>query len=184
MRTAWRAVALLACLVAAGLPAPSPAQERPNPFGSFKHDSAQPIEITADALEVREAEKRAIFSGSVVAGQGVLRLTADTLIVWYRDQAAGGGSGSSGATGGTGDIDRLRAEGDVFLSSGAETARGAWADYDVAQGVVTMGGGVTLSQGDNAIRGDRLTVNLTTGVGRVEGGRVQSVFNPASRTTP
>jgi lipopolysaccharide export system protein LptA len=180
MRTAWRPAALLACLVGIGMAAAASAQDRPNPFGSFKHDNSQPIEITADALEVREAEKRAIFSGSVIAGQGVLRLTADTLIVWYRDQGAGNGGG--GGAGGTGDIDRLRAEGDVFLSSGAETARGAWADYDVLQGVVTMGGGVTLSQGENAIRGDRLTVNLTTGVGRVEGGRVQSVFNPASRT--
>lgn len=147
-------------------------QESGNPFGSFKHDNTQPIEITADVLEVREAEQRAIFSGAVVAGQGDLRLTADTLSVWYRQ-----GQGEQ-----RGDIDRMRAEGDVFLSSGSETARGAWADYAVGDGMVTMGGGVVLTQGENAIRGERLTVNLTSGVGRIEGGRVQSVFNPASRS--
>lgn len=144
--------------------------QQANPFGGFKHDSSQPIEITADALEVRQAESRAIFSGSVVAGQGALRLTADTLDVWYA-QAEGGG----------GDIDRLRAEGDVFLTSGAESARGAWAEYKVSSGMITMGGGVVLAQGENAIRGERLVVDLTSGQGRVEGGRVQSVFNPASR---
>lgn len=155
-----------ASVVAAQAPAPG------NPFGGFKHDSTQPIEITADALEVREAEQRAIFSGSVVAGQGTLRLTAETLSVWYRP----------GTDEQSGDIDRMRAEGAVFLSSGTETASGEWADYAVADGLVTMGGGVVLTQGENAIRGERLTVNLTSGVGRVEGGRVQSVFNPASRT--
>ena len=149
------------------------AQQAANPFGGFKHDSTQPIEITADALEVRQAESRAIFSGAVVAGQGTLRLTADTLDVWYA-QAEGGGGG--------GDIDRLRAEGDVFLTSGAESARGAWAEYTVSTGMITMGGGVVLAPGENAIRGERLVVDLTSGQGRVEGGRVQSVFNPASRS--
>jgi lipopolysaccharide export system protein LptA len=160
-------------LVAASVLAVSSAaaQQSANPFGSFKHDNTQPIEITADALEVREAEQRAIFSGSVIAGQGELRLTADTLSVWYKP-----GQGEE-----SGQIDRMRADGDVFLSSGAETARGAWADYAVADGMVTMGGGVVLTQGENAIRGEQLTVNLTSGVGRIEGGRVQSVFNPASR---
>lgn len=170
----WMPPAIVAALTVATLIAFTPAsviaQQGASPFGSFRHDNTQPIEITADALEVRDAEQRAIFSGSVVAGQGTLRLTADTLSVWYE-----GGAEAEG----TGEISRLRAEGDVFLSSGAETARGAWADYAVVDGLVTMGGGVTLSQGENAIRGDRLTVDLNTGVGRVEGGRVQSVFSPA-----
>lgn len=172
----WMPSAIVAAFVAAGFgvtaPGVSVAQQAASPFGSFRHDNTQPIEITADALEVRDAEQRAIFSGSVVAGQGTLRLTADTLSVWYEGGAQ---------TEGTGEISRLRAEGDVFLSSGAETARGAWADYAVVDGLVTMGGGVTLTQGENAIRGDRLTVDLNTGVGRVEGGRVQSVFSPAQR---
>lgn len=161
LSSATFAVALLAA-------APAAAQTQ-NPFGGFKHDNTQPIEITADSLEVREAERRAIFAGEVVAGQGDLRLTADTLDVWYLEDG-----------GETGAIERVRAEGDVFLSSGAETARGAWAEYEVTSGLVTMGGGVTLAQGENAIQGDRLTVDLTQGTGRVEGGRVRSVFNPAT----
>ena len=163
----------LAALTAAALTIAWPlarAQQPADPFGSFQHDSAQPIEITADALEVRDAENRAIFSGEVIAGQGDLRLTAETVSVWYIRDGGGGESGQ---------IERLRAEGDVFLSSGSETATGAWAEYAVTEGVVTMGGGVTLAQGENAISGERLTVNLNTGVGRVEGGRVRSVFNPA-----
>lgn len=161
-----------AALAAAGaLGSGAGAQTAGSPFGGFKHDSTQPIEITADALEVRQAESRATFTGDVVAGQGTLRLTATTLDVWYSE---GGGEGAA-----QGDIDRLRAEGEVFLTSGEESASGAWAEYDVAAGLVTMGGGVVLSQGPNAIRGERLTVDLAAGEGRIEGGRVQSVFRPA-----
>lgn len=160
-------------MAAAAMAWTAAAQPAGNPFGGFKHDSSQPIEITADALEVRHAEGRAIFTGSVVAGQGTLRLTADVLNVWYAESEAG-----------EGDIDRLRAEGDVFLTSGAESARGAWAEYDVSSGLVTMGGGVVLAQGENAIRGERLSVDLNAGQGRIDGGRVQSVFRPAPARTP
>jgi lipopolysaccharide export system protein LptA len=148
------------------------AQQSGSPFGGFRHDSAAPIEITADSLEVRQAEGVAIFEGQVVAGQGTLRLTSQRLLVRYVE-------GGEGAAEGSGDIDSLRAEGDVFLTSGAETATGQWADYDVARGFVTMGGGVILTQGDNAIRGERLSVDLNAGTGRIEGGRVQSVFTPS-----
>lgn len=149
-------------------------QDAADPFGSFQHDNTQPIEITADSLEVRDNESRAIFAGEVIAGQGDLRLTADTVSVWYiRD----GGGGDTGA------IERLRAEGDVFLSSGSETATGAWAEYAVVDAVVTMGGGVTLAQGENAISGERLQIDLNSGIGSIDGGRdggrVRTVFNPA-----
>ena len=167
MRRAFTLALALLCAAGGG------AAQTDNPFGGFKHDSSQPIEITADSLEVREAERRAVFEGDVVAGQGDLRLSADTLQVWYA------GEGQDAADG-TGRIERVRAEGDVFLSSGAETARGQWAEYDVTAGAVTMGGGVTLAQGENAVSGERLFVDLNEGAGRIEGGRVRSVFNPAS----
>lgn len=145
-----------------------------SPFGGFKHDSSLPIEVTADALEVRQAENLAIFSGEVIAGQGTLRLTADKVFVTYT--SGGGGDASTGA------ISNLRAEGSVFLSNGSETAEGAWAEYDVDAGTIRMGGGVVLTQGGNAIRSQTLFIDLNSGVGRVEGGgggRVQTVFEPS-----
>ncbi len=144
------------------------AQES-NPFGSFKHDATLPIEIAADSLAVDQGAKQATFSGAVEAGQGTMRLTAEKIVVSY----AGEGGGD------TGRIDRLRAEGDVFLSNGAETAKGQWADYDVASGTVTMGGDVVLTQGENAISGQSLTIDLNAGTGKISGGRVKSVFTPA-----
>ena len=146
------------------------------PFGGFKHDSSAPIEVTSDSLEVREAEEIAIFTGEVVAGQGTLRLTADTVTVSY--------GGEAGADGETGEIDRMVAEGNVFLSNGTETAEGARAEYDVAAGMVHMSGDVVLTQGQNAISGETLVIDLDAGTGRVEGtgeGRVRSIFTPSGQ---
>ena len=149
------------------------AAQGAGPFGGFKHDSRAPIEIASDSLEVRQAEGTAIFSGEVVAAQGTLRLTADQLEVSYETGAAAAE---------TGEIQRMRAEGNVFLSNGAETARGDWAEYDVAGGMMRMGGGVVLTQGENAVSGQELVINLDAGTGRIEGdggGRVKSVFTPS-----
>ncbi|MHA1529698.1 MAG: LptA/OstA family protein [Alphaproteobacteria bacterium] len=168
----------LAALVAAAVTTPAVAQSK-GPFGGFKHDSSAPIEIVADALEVRQAENLAIFTGEVVAGQGTLRLTADTLAVTYAAEQSG-----TNASADTGAIQNMRADGNVFLSNGAETAQGAWAEYDVASGKIRMGGSVVLTQGDNAISGESLVIDLNAGTGRIEGGRVKSVFTPAAETPP
>jgi lipopolysaccharide export system protein LptA len=47
---------------------------------------------------------------------------------------------------------------------------------------VTLSGGVTMTQGKNVLRGDKLVVDLTSGVSRVESGkngqgRVEGLFN-------
>lgn len=159
---------ILALVVAA----PAMSQEK-GPFGGFKHDSKAPIEITAESLEVRQAEQIAVFTGEVVAGQGTLRLTADRVTVTY----GGGEAGSD-----TGEIRNMEAEGNVFLSNGSETAQGARAEYDVASAMVRMSGAVVLTQGDNAISGETLVIDLDAGTGRIEGsgsGRVKSVFTPS-----
>lgn len=160
------------------LAAPDAAAQGVGPFGGFKHDSSAPIEIASDSLEVRQAEGTAVFSGEVVAAQGTLRLTADELTVAYE-------TGEAAAE--TGEIQEMRAEGNVFLSNGSETAKGDWAEYDVAGGTMRMGGGVVLTQGENAISGQQLVINLDAGTGRIEGdggGRVKSVFTPSRGEAP
>ena len=166
--------ALLTAALLAAAPVSAPSAFAQSPFGGFRHDETQPIEIAADSLEVQEANRIAIFRGKVVAGQGTLRLTSDELEVSY---GAGGG--------GTGEINRLQAKGDVFIANGAETAAGAWADYDVARGEIKMGGGVTLTQGGNVVKGGSLTIDLNTGRGAVDGGggRVKSIFAPTPKAT-
>ncbi len=166
-------IALAALVVAAISAAPAVAQST-GPFGGFKHDSSAPIEVVADSLEVRQAESLAIFTGEVVAGQGTLRLTADKLTVTYASKQSDADTGA---------IQHMRADGNVFLVNGAETAQGAWAEYNVADGMIRMGGNVVLTQGGNAISGDSLVIDLNAGTGKIEGGRVKTIFAPAE-TSP
>ena len=149
-------------------------------LGGFRQNPNLPIEIAADSLEVRQTEQRAVFSGGVDARQGELRLQAQRVEVVY---AGDGGAGASASAGGAaaGAIRSLRASGDVFITNGAETAQGDWAEYDVAGGVALMGDDVILTQGDNVIRGPRLRIDLNSGQARLEGGRVQTLFRPEGR---
>lgn len=177
-RTIGGAAILLGAMLALGVAA---AQES-GPFGGFKHDSSKPIEIASDRLEVRQAENLAIFSGTVEAAQGTLRLTAERVVVAYDPDQQDSSTGA---------IRNMKAEGDVFLSNGAETAEGAFAEYDVTSGKMFMRGDVILTQGGNTIIGEALEIDLNTGVaamsggvstatgGEDGGGRVKSIFTPA-----
>ncbi len=164
---------VVTAVMALATPLPAAAQGAVGPFAGFKHDSKAPIEIASDSLEVQQAQGEATFVGEVQASQGTLRLTAQRLVVSYD-------TGEEGSE--TGEIQHMRAEGEVFLSNGSETARGAWAEYDVAGGTMRMGGDVVLTQGENAISGEALVLDLDAGTGRVEGregDRVKSIFTPS-----
>lgn len=165
---------ILAGLALAGLLALSATAQdadKKGPFGGFKHDRSAPLDIASDNLEIRQAEERAIFTGSVVAAQGTLRLTAARMIVEY-DEDKQDSSSETGA------ITRVEANGDVFLSNGAETAQGNWAEYNLETGIVKLRGDVILTQGENAARGKSLVIDLNTGVARMEG-RPTITFKPS-----
>ena len=55
---------------------------------SIKHDTSLPIAISADAMEVEQESQRAIFLGAVDVEQGDIELTAERLVVYYRDKEA------------------------------------------------------------------------------------------------
>jgi lipopolysaccharide export system protein LptA len=60
---------------------------------------------------------------------------------------------------------------------------GETAIFDTKSNQVTMQGGVVLTQGQNVLRGDRLVVDMTTGVSRIESdsGRVQGLFQSSGQ---
>lgn len=120
------------------------------------HNTDQPIDITADELEVRQKDNLAIFKGQVVVTQGDLRFLSETLTVYYVLR--------EGAT--TPTISRLDAAGNVQLTSPSESVQGDWGVYDVDQRIVTLGGAVILERGDTTIVGDRLELDLQSGITR------------------
>lgn len=169
-----RRLAWLAALALALAPGTGAGQGTNSPFGAFKHDSTQPIEITSDRLSVNQTLKVATFSGEVVAGQGTLRLTAAEMQIFYDAEESAAADSQTGA------IRLMRATGRVLLTNGSEAAEGDWAEYDVAKGIITMGGNVLLTQGENAISGAGLWIDLNAGVGEMTG-RVTTIFRPAQR---
>ncbi len=185
--TDWRAaigmIALLGSLVAGA------AHGQQNQPLDRSFDLDQPIDISADSLEVRQKENTAIFQGNVIAAQGRIRLRADRVSVHYRPRASTGVAGAI-----EGAISKLDAVGNVFISSPTETAQGKTGVYDVDNKLVSLRGDVVLTRGENVLRGGRLVINLATGVTTMDGGtsgakgaakpsgRVRGVFHPDQKT--
>lgn len=81
-------------------------------------------------------------------------------------KAAVPGSGTPASS-----IKKLVARGNVVVTSKDQKATGANGVMDMATNVATLTGGqVVMIQGPNVLKGTKLTVNLKTGIARVEGG--------------
>lgn len=151
-------------------------------LSDFSTDSDEPVHIESDELEVRDRENIAIFIGDVVVVQGETTMRTPRLEVHYVGGAQDD-EGPDGAVGGQ-SISRLEAREGVVVETREQTAKGDWADFEMETQIVTLGGNVVLTQGDNVLRGARLNVNLETGESRLlsgeggEGGRVQGLFKP------
>ena len=83
-------------------------------------------------------------------------------------------------------IRRVEAKGGVFVIQKDQTATGESGVFDMQANTVTLLGNVVISQGQNVVKGDRLTVDLTSGTSRVECGksqgqcRVQALIQPGA----
>jgi lipopolysaccharide export system protein LptA len=84
--------------------------------------------------------------------------------------------------GGASSIKRLEARGNVVVTQKDQVVTGETAVFDTKTNLITMVGGVVLTQCKNVLRGDRLFVDMTTGVSRVESesGKVQGLFAQSS----
>ncbi len=123
------------------------------------HDTDQPVDVSADRIEVQDRANRALFSGNVDVRQGNLRLNSSRITVVYANSA---GTGT--------EIERIEASGGVTLRSPSETARSQFAIYDIDRRLVTMIGAVRLDQGANRIQGGRLVFDLASGRAVMDGG--------------
>jgi lipopolysaccharide export system protein LptA len=180
-------------LVAAGdAGAQSAVTGVPNAMQGFSQNRDQPIQIEAASLEMRDKKKEATFSGNVKVVQGDTTMTSKSLVVFYDSTpapAAARAANSKAAKsapmqaatpgpGGSSSIKRLEARGDVKVTQKDQVVTGETAVFDTKTNLITMLGGIVLTQCKNVLRGDRLFVDMTTGVSRVESdsGKVQGLF--------
>jgi lipopolysaccharide export system protein LptA len=182
-------------LVAAGVHVDAqPSKGPPNALQGFSQNRDQPVHIEAATLEVHDKEKVATFSGDVRVKQGDTAMRSKSLVVFYEQGDESGGAGktlqaASPGPGGQQKIKRLEARGGVVVTQKDQTATGETGVFDMKSNTVTLSGNVVMTQGQNVLRGDRLVVNLTSGVSRVESGkngqgRVQGLFLPGSGSSP
>ncbi len=161
MLQAFRVFTILASL--AITPSVGLAQGASVAFGGLKQDTTLPVEVSADQLAVNQADGTAVFSGNVLVGQGEMRLSAGQVKVEYTTDGNG--------------ISKLFASQGVTLINATDAAEAREAVYTIDSGLVVMTGDVLLTQGGNALSGQKLVIDLKAGTGVMEG-RVQTVFQP------
>jgi lipopolysaccharide export system protein LptA len=201
-----RHLALFILAAALALPvSPGSAQTVTNSFKGLSGNAKEPIDIESDLLVVHDKDKFATFSGNVKAIQGTTTLRSRRLDVHYvgGDKLSPGSAAAEGppapaadiaaadaktaAADGDTKITKIEAKGDVIITSkeDGQTTKSDWALYDLPAQLVTVGGNVVLTQGENVLKGERLVIDLKTGESRFEnpgstasGGRIRALFMP------
>lgn len=204
-RVSWRvcAAVVVLAMISGAAHAQSAVTGVPNAMQGFSQNRDQPIQIEAATLEMRDKKKEATFAGHVKVVQGDTTMTSKTLVVFYESSSAADGpaansapaAGSKSAAkaapmqsatpgpGGASSIKRLEARGNVVVTQKDQVVTGETAVFDTKTNLITMLGGVVLTQCKNVLRGDRLFVDMTTGVSRVESdtGKVQGLFTQSGK---
>jgi lipopolysaccharide export system protein LptA len=190
----------LALIAAGGACAQGAMTGVPNAMQGFSQNRDQPIQIEAASLEMRDKKKEATFAGNVKVVQGDTTMTSKTLVVFYDSNSAPATpppanpkaaksapiQSATPGPGGSSSIRRLEAKGTVVVTQKDQVVTGETAIFDTKANLITMAGGVVLTQCKNVLRGDRLLVDMTTGVSRVESdsGKVQGIFEQGSSGQP
>jgi lipopolysaccharide export system protein LptA len=201
-RRAARSTALVLLLLtsaaAVDVCAQGTVQGVPNAMQGFTQNRDQPIQIEAARLEMRDKQKEATFSGNVKVVQGDTTMTSKTLVVFYESAGSSAApaqpanakaaksptapmQSATPGPGGASSIKRLEARGNVVVTQKDQVVTGESAIFDTKSNLITMAGGTTgvvLTQCKNVLKGDRLFVDMTTGVSRVESetGRVVALL--------
>jgi lipopolysaccharide export system protein LptA len=114
-----------------------------------------PVEVEANEMEIIDADKQAIFRGNVDAVRGDQHMRSDIMTVFYADVKQPDGTSKS-------QVSKLDATGNVTITTKKQVITGKWAKMDVLANTLLVGGGVKLVEGKTTLRGEKLTVDLST----------------------
>ena len=126
-----------------------------------------PIHVTSDRLEADDEAQTVIFSGNAVATQDDVTIHADRLTIKY--------------TGEKREIIQVIAQGQVRIVQQGKVATGDKAVYYKQEERVVMTGTPRVTEGDNFVEGQEITLYLDENRSVVSGGdkgRVKAVFTP------
>jgi lipopolysaccharide export system protein LptA len=172
--------------------AAQPGRQSSGATQGFQINRDQPVEIRSLTLEVRDKQHQATFAGNVKLTQGDTTIQCKRLVVFYDDSAASASAPSAktapapaasaqkaaapGFVGGNREIQRVEAKGDVLVTQKDQTAKGETGVFDSKTNTITLTGNAVVTQGTNVLTGERVIVDLTTGIMRVES--VKAMVNP------
>lgn len=170
----------------------------PNAVQGFSKNRNQPIHVEAAALEVRDKQKVAVFSGNVKVVQGDTTMRCQSLHVFYEDNGATSPAGrtkpkqpqpslvaAQPGPDGQQRIKRLEARGGVTVTQADQVATGETGIFDMKANTITLEGKVVVTRAKDVLRGQRLVVDMTSGVSRMDAGRAQDgkvevLLNPSN----
>ena len=173
----------------------------PSAFQGFARDNKEPVKIEANAFEVHDKDRYAVFTGNVVVQQGDSTMRSRDLKVYYEGSLRGRDKNAKeetpppapkAASGGNDPAQRIRrleALGGVIITNKDQKASGDLGVLDMSTNTATITGNVVLTQGPNVMQGSKLVVDLKTGYSRLEAGakdgdsRVRALINPSSVDT-
>jgi len=172
---------LAGILFAAALLAPIPlaaqdaaAPDDPAGFGGMAENADERVDVTADNLEILDADRRAIFTGNVVVIQGTMEMRAPRLVAVYGE-------------GGPSDLVNFTASGGrVEMDFEGQHTVSDEAFYDFTARILTLSGTVEVTNEGSTVTADQLIVDTRAATSRFSGGpaggdgRVNAIFQPAA----
>lgn len=146
---------------------------------ALPEDRNQPIQLEASRGQIDQKTGVSVYEGNVVITQGSMRLTADTVTIYVKDN----------------NFQKMEATGNPTHLNYKPTAdkpelQGASkrVEYDVVGAKVIMSGGARLTQGQDSFIGDRVEYDLKDDVVRARGagdnGRIQFTIQPRAQNAP
>ncbi len=145
-----------------------------------KDNEKKPIEIQSDKLRSENEGKKIIFTGNVLSTWGDLEIQSDTLEVYANPKKEKGKKIKKLSDGQPEqDLEKIIAIGNVRIKKGDRRARGDRADYNNKKQIIVITGkpNATAWEGDNIIKGEKMTFHLEEDLFKVEG-RVRLVLFP------
>ena len=136
-----------------------------------KSNRNQPIEITAQRLELLQEQRQSIFTGDVVAKQGEMTLYTEKLIVFFQKKQD--------------QVERLEALGGVRVIQLDRIATAEKAIFQQEEETLVLIGNAKVKQGRNQIIGDEITLYLKENRSLVKSskkGRVKAIIVPEKKS--
>lgn len=153
----------------ASVPAPEAASE--GLIANFKTSPGAPLDVDADSLDVDDNAKLATFRGDVVTRQGEVTMRSAEIRATYTGSArlADTGGGADAGSSGESQLSRIDATGGVVVTAGDERkVTGDTARYEAKTSHIVVSGNVELSQQGTVVRGNRLSIDMTTGKATID----------------